>query len=901
MKTLFTLIMLCTAGFLFGQTTSGKIIDAANNSPLVGATVIVDGTDKGTITDIDGMFSIMANEGDKLIISYLGYDTKAIEITSLGDLGAIGISAGSLLEEIVVTGVIDLVKDRQTPVASSLVRAKDIQLKLGTQEFPEILKLTPSVYATKSGGGYGDGRISVRGFDQTNVAVIINGQPVNDMENGRVFWSNWAGLQDVASGVEIQRGIGASRLAVPSVGGTINVVTKTTDKEQGGLVNVGVGNDGYLKTTLAYDTGEMDNGFSAGILLGRWQGNGYVDGTKGEGYNYLFSMGYNAGNGHKFNGSFIGAGQWHHQRDAWLSINDYETFGEEGIDRRFNGDWGLRDGEEFTYRRNFYNKPIASINWDWTMNDRTSLATVVYGSWGRGGGTGPRGRNFGIYPFREEFTTAVPDLPFRTDEGLIDFDAVIANNQAGDTYSGPDSSFSGLVVGANERDFGGVDGINTNASIRRSSINSHDWYGAISSLEHKIGNLTLGLGVDGRVYSGIHYRILNDLLGLDGYAAAGDINNSPNIINTSADARPFANIVLDDKLNYFNIGNVKWLGVNGLVEYATDRFTAVVQGGVSNQTYQREDFFSYSGDEQQSDTHAKLGGFVKGGVNYNIDINHNVFVNTGYIARQPFFDSVFPNFANDINADVENEQIFSYELGYGFRHRFIDVNVNLYSINWSNRWLSRSVEISESIDGTAVFSDVANTHSGIEVDFRAKPTTSLTLTGMMSLGNWTYADNTAASVFDDDQNLVGTSTLYIKDVKVGDAAQTTGSLGFAYKIIDGLSIDADWLYYGNLFADFDITGDAFLNEVNDGALQLPNYNLFDAGITYELGFKNGHSLTLRGNINNLLDTEYIAESNTNIFAAPSTPESALYNGIDKSNFVWFGFGRTWNASLRYNF
>ena len=53
---------------------------------------------------------------------------------------------------------------------------------------------TPGVYATKQGGGYGDSRISLRGFDQRNTSFLINGQPVNDMENGWVYWSNWQGV-----------------------------------------------------------------------------------------------------------------------------------------------------------------------------------------------------------------------------------------------------------------------------------------------------------------------------------------------------------------------------------------------------------------------------------------------------------------------------------------------------------------------------------------------------------------------------------------------------------------------------------------------------------------------------------------------------------------------------------
>ena len=51
-------------------------------------------------------------------------------------------------------------------------------------------------------------------------------------------------------------------------------------------------------------------------------------------------------------------------------------------------------------------------------------------------------------------------------------------------------------------------------------------------------------------------------------------------------------------------------------------------------------------------------------------------------------------------------------------------------------------------------------------------------------------------------------------------------------------------------------------------------------------------------MNNVFDTLYIAESNSNIHAST---DSVTWNGIDNRNSVWFGFGRTWNASLKYRF
>jgi len=285
----------------------------------------------------------------------------------------------TVLEEVSVSsGVIDVAKVRETPVAVSTLSLAEIQLKVGNLEFPEVMNRTPGVYATKQGGGYGDSRINLRGFDQRNTSFLINGQPVNDMESGWVYWSNWQGLTDVASGIQIQRGLGASRLAVPSVGGTVSIFTKAAELKEGGSLAQTIGNDGYTKTSAVVNTGVNANGWASSFLLSKWAGNGYVYGTQGEGWTYFGAVGYAPkGSDHSLNLSFLGAGQWHHQRSAWVSIRDYQNFGEEGIDRRWNTDAGFLNGEEYNMRRNFYNKPLATFNWDWDINSTWKLNTSL--------------------------------------------------------------------------------------------------------------------------------------------------------------------------------------------------------------------------------------------------------------------------------------------------------------------------------------------------------------------------------------------------------------------------------------------------------------------------------------------------------------------------------------------
>lgn len=903
---LMTLVALAFSASTYAQVTvTGTVRDLQTNLTLPGASVIEEGTENGTITNADGTFSLRTEASSGSIrISFVGYETEIREFSSSSpNLGVIEMEASLELGEVViVSGVVDVAKVRETPVAVSSIGPAEIALKVGNQEFPEIMNRTPGVYATKGAGGYGDSRINLRGFDQRNTSFLINGQPVNDMENGWVYWSNWQGLTDVASGIQIQRGLGASRLAVPSVGGTVSIFTKAAKKEQGGSVAQTVGNDGYLKTSLSYNTGKGESGWAASVLASRWQGNGYAYGTSGTGWTYFAAVGYEPEDSkHSINLSILGAGQWHHQRYSYISIRDYQNFGEDGIDRRWNTDAGFLDGEEFNMRRNFYNKPLATFNWDYEINSTFTLNTSLYGSAGRGGGTGPRGQNYfnsdiDMYPFGDDLTAHYLEDGdgTRDADDFVDFDAVLdIHESTTDPYDGEIDGFEGLLIGSNGFSDNNV---NNAVLIRRASMNSHDWVGAISNLEGEFGNFTSSLGIDLRYYKGYHYRVLNNLMGLDGYFSTGNDNSAGMIINTLIDAKPFVNTGLNGpKIDYYNIGVVGWQGVNGMIEYNDQsKLTAVVQGGVSNQAFQRIDYFDQS-TNPISDKKNILGGYVKGGANYNLTATMNVFFNAGYISRQPNFDAVFPNFANAVNDDLQNEEIVSIELGYGYITNDLTVNVNAYTTNWGNRFISRSFNL-QGDDGTAQFRDIDVNHKGIEVEAIYRPLSELKITGMLSAGDWRYTKDFTSTVFDANNVEIGSGTLYLQDAKVGDAAQFVGFLGADYRL-SYFNFDLAYRYVDGLYADYSVTDQIFTEEDNPGALKLPAYGLLDAGISARIDLF-GNLAIFRFNMNNVLDKTYISESETNIHADEN---SETWEGIDVMNNVWFGFGRTWNVSVSYNF
>ncbi|WP_046758872.1 TonB-dependent receptor [Kordia jejudonensis] len=909
MKTIHNLFLvvamfLVTSAAFSQGTITGTIVEA--DGPLPGASVVVKGTKNGTSTDFDGKFKLnVKNATGEIEISFVGFTTKTVTFNVTGgtkDLGNITLVSDNSLDEVVIVGVVDIAKERETPVAVSTIKAEEIVERLGNQELPELLNATPSVYATKSGGGFGDSRINIRGFDQVNTAVLVNGVPVNDMENGRVFWSNWTGLADVASAIQVQRGLGSSKLAISSVGGTLNIVTKTTDRNEGGFVGTTLGNDNYLKTIASYSTGRMENGFAFSGLLSRTAGDGYINGTAFEGYNYFLGFGWtDEDRVHDIQFTATGAPQVHNQRTTSFfnaaTIGQYLQFGD-----KYNFNHGTLNGEEFNWRRNFYHKPVLSINWDWNISDDTKLSTVGYASFGRGGGTGDIGRLPG-------FNFASSSIFRDQTNGEVLWDKIVQYNSGnavtfsdGNVYQRTDQE-NGLFIN-DSRD---------NGISRRASINSHNWFGLLANLNTKINeNLTLDVGFDARSYKGFHYRRLDNLLGADAYRDDSDVNN-PNRVLTSTYSSEFSSIVNvfkdidnEDKIDYYNIGYVRWLGIFGQLEYKKDDVSAFVQFSGSNQGFSREDLFQVAvADGQRTDWENILGGTIKGGLNYNIDENHNVFGNAGYYSKQPLFDAVFLDFENVVNEDYRNEKVFGVELGYGYKSEKLNVNLNLYRTSWKDRFIQvfgtfpDPADPMEEVQGRSSLVGVEQIHSGVELEFTYKPIDMLTFRGMASVGNWEYGGSVSGPAFDtNDNTIVGENTLFLDDVKVGNAAQTTMRLAMIVEPVENLKFDISGFRADDLYAD--IRAEDFDEEDNQGSLQLPAYNLFDGGVSYKwlVGKEKDKTINFRLNINNLFNTTYIAESQTNIFADPGDD---TFDGINTANKAFFGFGRTWNFSLRYTF
>ncbi|NDD35801.1 MAG: TonB-dependent receptor, partial [Flavobacteriia bacterium] len=298
--------------------------------------------------------------------------------------------------------------DTKSPFAVTTLPKKDIVNRLASRDLPNVLNTAPSIYSTNQGGGAGDSRLNVRGFNQRNVAIMINGVPVNDMENGWVYWSNWDGVGDATSNIQVQRGLSGVNLATPSIGGTINIISDPAARTKGGYIRQELGSWNFLKTTVGFNSGMIGEKLAISGTLVRKTGDGFYDGTWTDAYAYYVGASYQASNKDKIELYAIGAPQRHGQnlyrqnvgrysRDFALSLDGYDPnaadqFSELGrnysqnyntVDPSYTGEqywnmYGARQGARYNpnyinERENYFHKPQINLNWYHTINDNMRL------------------------------------------------------------------------------------------------------------------------------------------------------------------------------------------------------------------------------------------------------------------------------------------------------------------------------------------------------------------------------------------------------------------------------------------------------------------------------------------------------------------------------------------------
>ncbi len=915
-KVLLISLFLAYSFAVFAQkrNVSGVVKDSFLGETVVGANVLIKGTLTGVVTDIEGKFTLDLEKGNyTLEVSYVGYISTTKDIV-VGDKPIYLTFTLETFELDEVSIIGDVARSRETPVAFTTLLPAKIEERLAGQDIPMLLNKTPGVYATQQGGGDGDARITIRGFSQRNVAVMLDGIPVNDMENGWVYWSNWFGLNAVTRSIQVQRGLGASKLALPSVGGTMNILTKGIENKRSLSIEQAFDIQGKSTTNLGFTSGNLKGGWSVTLAGAFKKGNGWVDKTDVKAWFFFAKVDKRWGN-HITSLTGFGAPQSHTQRSYKRSIAAYDTkyANEQGVTSEdypeiqnqgigYNQHWGFlqRDAEQWNSdyteriinpnasrdvlneKTNTYFKPQFSLRDSWNVSPRFMLSNTFYVSLGTGGGERTRNSLKNTNLITAENIENDPET-FRSDEiGQINWQSIYDQN------SKPTNTGFGWTYPINPTY---SDKLYYSNNYLVQSNNNHTWYGLLSTFNYKVNNkIDWSGGVDLRSYKAEHYMEITDLMGgdyaVDEYDKRNDYDSNPQLAVKH----------VGDKVYFYNDGLVNWGGVFTQLEYKTGAISTFVNLTGSVSGYKKIDYFG----DNESDWKYKPGFTVKAGANYNMSERSNVFINLGFLSKTRDFKYYFQGYTANFLPDsiTKNERVKALELGYSYASHKFTANVNAYYTKWENKPTN---QIRGKWNDENTYGDIPGMdalHIGVELDFVYKILNNLDFQGLISLGDWTWDKKIEnLQMYYTDSNKPATTLSFdATGIHVGDAAQTQLGASMRYEPIKGLYIEGGVTYFDRYFSDFnpeDCT-DTLGNPVE--SWRIPSYALVDfhAGYRFKLNKLDKFGFTLKFNVLNLLNTVYISDAKNN-----DTYIQRPFNSFDsRSASVFMGGPRQFVASLK---
>jgi iron complex outermembrane receptor protein len=259
----------------------GTARDAETGAALVGCNIVIEGTALGTITDAQGHFELHGVPAGKvnLIASFIGYATQRLVL----DVRQPQIAVSLRLTPMAVIGpavtvVSTRATDRETPVAFATLSNQDLNARYFAQDLPVLLSELPSTtFYSENGNGIGYNYLSIRGFDQRRISVLINGVPQNDPEDHNVYWIDFPDLLANIQDIQVQRGAGSAFYGPPAIGGSVNILTSNFSSERRLSVYAGGGSYNTQKLLLAFNSGLLKNQYILSGRVSRIQSDGYRD------------------------------------------------------------------------------------------------------------------------------------------------------------------------------------------------------------------------------------------------------------------------------------------------------------------------------------------------------------------------------------------------------------------------------------------------------------------------------------------------------------------------------------------------------------------------------------------------------------------------------------------------
>lgn len=914
---ILSLMLICfstISGFAQQTTVQGVVKDSQTLEPMSEVMVEIEGSILSTMTNQQGEFSFSADVPD-------GNQTLILTKTNYLNLYyPIVITSG----ELVNIGELFLELDNENDELFTITLSDD-ELNddtSGADNISGLLSASQDIFQRAAAFEFSPSFFRLRGLNTDNGTVLMNGIEMNKIFDGRPQWSNWGGMNDVLRSQELSNGLAPSPYNFGGLLGSTNINLRASNYRSGGRITYSSSNRSYTNRLMAtYASGMLDGGWAYAFTLGRrWGDEGFQDGTFYDANSFFVSVEKRLNDKHSLNL----VGFYTPNRRGKSSPNTQEVFDLKGI--TYNEYWGWHDGEKRNSRIRRIAEPVIMLNHYWDISDKTSVNTNVayqFGELGNSrldyaGGANPSPAYYQGLPSYfladddgPDFSGAYIAQQSFQNGGQVDwnriYDSNLTNNINGDYAAyvlyedrSDDKQFTANTILESSLN----DNLTLNAAINYKRLKSRNFAEIIDML----GSNTGYLNVDS--FDQVQFDLQNpDLVVGEGDIFRYNYNIEANVLSGFAQAQFKYN-----KVDFFLAGS----------------YTAT--------EYQREGLYqteTYANNSFGKGRKLSFGGIgAKGGFTYKFSGKHIFNINAGYLTKAPSIRNTYTNsrenhaIVGDITGiDITEEKISSFDVNYIFRSSTVKARLTGYytQMQDANEISFYFADGISGVDqGTAfvqeILQGIDKSHMGIEFGMEAQVTPTIKLTGVASIGQFTY---------DNNPNLVLTSSDFVeglnfgesnlKDYRIAAGPQQAASIGFEYRDPNYWWFGTTANFFSNTYIDvspltrtqnfyLDTDGLPFNNYEPELARELLRQERFDdymvinaiGGKSWKIGDKY---ISLFVSLNNIFDQKFKS-------GGFEQGRSANYQSLQEDSQnpkrvfgpkYWYGRGPTYFLNLNYRF
>lgn len=903
-------LWLTFAGILFSVLTlaqtkvSGVVKSSTDQKEMYDASVRILETGEIVNTDRIGYFQFVdVTSGNyTLQVNKVGYNVyeKEVVVTDQKE-----IDLGEILLEYapssVEMGVITLTDDELASDESS------------AQSSVGLLQSSRDVFARTTAYELGAYWFRTRGLDNKYSDVYFNGVRMNKIDNDRVDFGNWGGLNDVTRyPAETTYGLDPSDYSFGDLNGVTYFDTRPSQMRTGTSFSYSMTNRSYRqRLMLTHNTGLNKKGW--GFMASgsrRWAEEGRIDGTFYDAFAYFLGIEKKINNKHTLNLSVMGAPY----RRSTSSPNTQEIYDLMGTD--YNAYWGYQNGEKRSERVKKNHEPFATLSHHWNINDHSKLTTTLgYQTgkhaasrlnWSQASNPSPiYYRNLPSYGSvtAEEWLTD-------TDVSQIDWENLYTYN----ALTSDGHSVYYLVSDVNE------DNTFTFNSNYRNQLND---------------KFTLHANLEYQNTVSDNYRQIDDLLG-GSFVVDVDDFADPGQNGYSDESNPNLNAQVDDRIEYsYKMHHSR---VNGYVagNLKLGQFDFTLGAKLSNTSIQREglfDYYRYDNSKGKSEKHSFTDYGVKLNAKYKLNGRNFLVLNGAYYTNAPTTSDVFPQgrTSNTAIPDLESAKVSSADLSYILRGSKVKARATAFytqtkdevDVAFGYLAISSNSSSDYNLFTAEVLTGVDKQYLGSEIAVEAQLTSRLTMSAVASIGQYTYNNNPDLYYFSDEFASEGgydhRGTSYLNNYKLASSPQQGYSLGFQYRDPHYWWVGATANYLANNYVDLAAsrrteqfvtnpeTGMTYPNATEESVRELLKQEKYDdafmlnvnAGKTFRFGdYYMGISLSVSNVLNNKeYRTGGFEQLRLGNFETASDPTQQVVFG----NRYWYDQGLSYffNVFLRF--